>query len=105
MQTIRKYAYLVVTGLVAALVLINTLTRILSQTADSVLSNAGSIAGEHTQFGYFLLNFIIVLIAIAVMKHALAGIPNIFRERFQNLKRRFMFLLVLGLVASMFVIF
>ncbi len=97
MQTVRRYAYLVAIGLVAALVFSTSAGNILSQTFKTV-----SQGGEFSAPGLYLLYLIAALIIAVLFKHALSGVPKMFRERVRWLRRRLTLALLLGGLGMIF---
>ena len=99
MQTVRRYAYLVVIGLVAALVLSRSLSTIVSQSINSI-----SEGGEFSLSGRYLLYLILTLVIMAIIKNSIDRTKGGFKVRLQNFKRRITIAALLGALGFFFLL-
>lgn len=102
MQTVRKYAYLIVIGLVAALVFSNSLNRIIFQSTESILPNIGEIREHDLPIGFYGLGLVMVLVAFLIIRNAVFGLPRKFFGGLKILQRRIMFIIAITTIGAMF---
>ena len=95
MQTVRRYAYLLGIGLVAALVLSPTSRNFIFQSAGDIAAG-GAVSSQ----GNVLLMLLGGLIIAALIKQTLSGIPDMFRSRIQRFKRRAMILIIVVMIVG-----
>ncbi len=99
MQTVRRYVFFSVIGLVAALVYFSPSASELSEFFS------GLIAGESELTVKTVLFYLLAAVVIfALVKQAVVGIPNMFRERIQRIRRAITLALMVSLVATLFLI-
>jgi len=99
MQAVRRYAYLLGFGLVAALVLFPDVTGAMLQSVRAL-----ALGGDVSQPAGALIVLIGVLITLAIVKQVLAGVPGLFQTRIQRLKRRITVLVIVAALAAAFLI-
>lgn len=95
MQTVRRYVFFSAIGLLAALAFAPQ--DILFQSSSA--SDGGS---AFTQTA--MLHLFAAILIFMVFRQAVVGIPNMFREKIQRLKRTLMLVILVSLTASMFMI-
>ncbi len=99
MQTVQRYVFLSVIGLVAALVYFSPSANEVSEFFSGLIASESELTLKTVLF-----HLLAVIVIFTLVRQAVVGIPNMFRERLQRIRRTITLVLMVSLVATLFLL-